>query len=91
MLNRRTLLMIAGLVLLSVALWAVVAALRPLPSRSFTMATGPEGSAYAAFGERYRAALAVQGIELRLVPTGGSYDNVAKLSDPKSGIGAGFV
>jgi TRAP-type uncharacterized transport system substrate-binding protein len=91
MLNRRTLLIIAGLVLLSVALWAVVVALRPLPSRSFTMATGPEGSAYAAFGERYRAALAAHGIELRLVPTGGSYDNLVRLSDPDSGISAAFV
>ena len=91
MLTRRMLLIVAGLVLLSVGLWAVVAALRPLPSRSFTMATGPVGSAYAAFGERYRAALAVHGIELRLVPTGGSYDNLVRLSDPKSGVGAGFV
>ena len=55
------------------------------------MTTGPVGSAYAAFGERYRAALAVHGIELRLVPTGGSYDNLVRLSDPRSAISAGFV
>ena len=52
MLTRRTLLIIAGLVLLSVALWAVAVALRPLPSRSFTMATGPEGSATRALALR---------------------------------------
>ncbi len=91
MLTRRTLLIIAGLVLLGIALWAAVAALRPLPGRSFAMATGPEGSAYAAFGERYRAALAVHGVELRLVPSSGSYDNLARLSDAESGISAAFV
>lgn len=55
------------------------------------MATGPEGSAYAAFGERYRAALAVHGIELRLLPTRGSYDSAALLRDRESGVSAAFV
>jgi len=91
MLTRRPLLIVLGLVLLGIALWAAVAALRPLPGRSFAMATGPEGSAYAAFGERYRAALAVHGVELRLVPSSGSYDNLVKLGDAESGISAAFV
>jgi TRAP-type uncharacterized transport system substrate-binding protein len=71
--------------------WAAVAALRPLPERSLTLATGPAGSAYAAFGERYRELLAKQGVTVRLVPTRGSYDNLARLRDPKSGVSAAFV
>ena len=77
--------LIAGL------LWAAIAALRPLPERSLTMATGPAGSAYAVFGERYRAILARQGVTLRLVATAGSFDNAARLRDPHSGVSAGFV
>jgi len=90
-LNRRPLLIVFALALLGIALWAAIVALRPLPGRTFTMATGPEGSAYATLGERYRSALAARGIDLRLVPTGGSYDNAKLLRDPRSGVSAAFV
>jgi TRAP-type uncharacterized transport system substrate-binding protein len=59
---------------------------RPAPPESITMATGPEGSAYRVFGERYRAALARHGVELRLVPTEGGVENLQKLNDPASGV-----
>jgi len=45
----RSRLMIGGIiaaVLVAAALWAVVGFLRPLPPRTVTMATGPEGGAY---------------------------------------------
>jgi TRAP-type uncharacterized transport system substrate-binding protein len=84
-------LVLAGLVLVVGLVWVAIVALRPFPERSFTMATGPEGSAYAAFGERYRAILAEHGVELTLVPTNGSSDNIARLRDPRSGVSAAFV
>ena len=89
--NVRSLLAAAGLVLAALLLWAAIAALRPMPERSFTMATGPEGSAYAVFGAEYRRLLAQRGVELRLVPTAGSLDNARRLLDPGSGIDAAFV
>jgi TRAP-type uncharacterized transport system substrate-binding protein len=89
--HRQPLLIVLALALLAGLLWLAVAALRPLPERSFAMATGPEGSAYRAFAELYREALAKQGVTLRLVPTEGAYDNVARLRDPKSGISVAFV
>ncbi len=55
------------------------------------MATGPDGSVYAELGLRYQAVLAHDGIELRLVPTAGAVENLARLRDPGSGVGAGFV
>ncbi len=55
------------------------------------MTTGPEGGAYRELGERYRAALAREGIDVRLVPSLGNVENLARLQDPSSGVGAGFV
>jgi TRAP-type uncharacterized transport system substrate-binding protein len=89
--RKQSLLVVLVLAVVAGLLWMAVAALRPMPERSFVMATGPEGSAYRAFAELYRAALAKQGVTLRLVPTNGSYDNVARLRDPNSGIAAAFV
>jgi TRAP-type uncharacterized transport system substrate-binding protein len=84
-----------GVILLIVAaaalLWALVVVLRPFPDRHLEMATGPSGSAYEHFGERYREILARDGVDLKLVPTNGAVDNVKLLSDPHSGVDVGFV
>lgn len=78
-------------VVLFIAIFWLCTLLHPLPPRTFTMATGPEGSAYETFGKRYKILLAKQGIELRLLPTAGAMENLAKLKDPKSGVQVGFV
>ena len=84
-------LLLAGLLALAVALWLVIELWRPLPPRSFVMATGPEGGAYAAVAERYRDILARDGIRLELRPTEGTAENLALLRDPASGVKAAFV
>ena len=53
--------------------------LDPQPPKSLTLATGPEGSAYAEFGSRYAAALAREGITVRLLTTEGSLANLQAL------------
>jgi TRAP-type uncharacterized transport system substrate-binding protein len=88
---RRTLLVVLALVVAGALLWAALSALRPLPERTLTMATGPDGSAYRAYAERYRALLAKQGVTLRLVPSSGAIENLALLRDPHSGVAAAFV
>ena len=77
---------IALAVLVVAALWAAIVALRPLPPRAVTMATGAEGGAYHEVGRRYRALLAHHGIELRLLATAGGLENLARLRDPRSGV-----
>ena len=47
-----------------------------LPPRVIVMATGPEGGSYAAYGARYREALARDGLEVRLRPTAGDGENL---------------
>ena len=70
---------------------AAVVILNTLPPRTITMVTGPEGGAYYEIGERYRAALARAGVEVRLVPTAGSLENIALLRDPHSGASVGLI
>jgi TRAP-type uncharacterized transport system substrate-binding protein len=72
-----------------VALVLVVS--RGLPPRIIVMTTGPEGSAYQEFGEKYRAALARDGIRLKLEPSKGNVENLARLKDASSGVSVGFV
>jgi TRAP-type uncharacterized transport system substrate-binding protein len=70
---------------------AAIAIIRTMPPRMIVMATGAEDGAYFAAGERYRAVLARAGVEVRLVPTAGSPENLALLLDPRSGVNVGLL
>jgi TRAP-type uncharacterized transport system substrate-binding protein len=74
-----------------VLLWALFAALRPLPGRDVSIATGTAGSAYADIAEHYREILARDGVRLHLVPTNGAVENLERLRDARAGVDAGFV
>lgn len=82
---------IAVAVIAVAVLWAVAAYVRPMPPRTLTMATGPEGGAYYEFGKSYREILARDGIELRLLPTSGALENLALLQNKASKIDVGFL
>ena len=66
--------------------FVIIELLRSMPPRSIVMATGPEGGTYYEDGERYRAVLARENVDVRLVPTSGSVENVAMLLDPRSEV-----
>jgi ABC-type amino acid transport substrate-binding protein len=89
LLSLRDLLVSAGpLVLLTLALLTLAYGwLDPNPPKRVTLATGPAQSAYAEFGQRYRKALAVQGIEVVLLPSEGSSDNLRLLRQGKADLG----
>lgn len=93
LLSGRDLLVTAGPFLLLVVALLVAAylALDPTPPKKLVLATGPEQGAYAAFGQRYRAALARFGVEVELRSTQGSAENLALLQDPASGVDFAFV
>ncbi len=65
--------------------------LQPNPPRHVVMVTGPAQSAFDAFGDQYRRALARQGIVLELRQTGGTVANLAALNDPDGDVAFGFV
>ncbi len=83
LLNVRDLLLSAG-PLAFVAVGLVVLAywwLQPNPPRRVVLATGPAQSAYAEFGQRYRQALAAEGIEVVLKESEGSSANLQLLRE----------
>jgi hypothetical protein len=61
--------------------------LDPAPPKRVTLATGPAQSAYDEFGKRYRKALAANGIEVVLLPSQGSSDNLRLLREGKADLG----
>jgi ABC-type nitrate/sulfonate/bicarbonate transport system substrate-binding protein len=61
--------------------------LDPAPPKRVTLATGPAQSAYDEFGQRYRKALAANGIEVVLLPSQGSSDNLRLLREGKADLG----
>jgi TRAP-type uncharacterized transport system substrate-binding protein len=77
--------------LTAVAIWLAFLLLRPTPPHSVGMAIDPEGSFDAEVGKRYQELLARDGIDLRLVPSAGAVDSVARLQDPKSGISIAII
>lgn len=74
-----------------ILLGAGVFIIETLPPRTIVMATGAEGGANYELGVRYREILVQAGVNLQLLPTSGGLENLARLRDPKSGVGVGFI
>jgi TRAP-type uncharacterized transport system substrate-binding protein len=89
LLSLRVLLLSAGPLALAVAAAVVLAFwwLNPNPPKRVVLATGPEQSAYAEFGQRYAQALARVGIELVLLPSEGARHNLELLRSGESDLG----
>lgn len=69
--------------LLALAYWW----LDPTPPPKVTLATGPDQSAYDEFGKRYAKALAAYGIEVELLASEGSSQNLQWLASGKADLG----
>lgn len=65
--------------------------LNSAPPSTLTMTSGPAGSSFALTAERYRKILAREGVTLKVLPSQGSRDNLARLSDARAGVDVGFV
>lgn len=72
-----------ALALLVLAYWW----LDPTPPRRVVLATGPAQSAYDEFGKRYQKALAANGIEVVLLRSEGSSENLELLRSGKADLG----
>ncbi|HEY2035549.1 MAG TPA: TAXI family TRAP transporter solute-binding subunit [Steroidobacteraceae bacterium] len=64
------------------AIWLALHFVRPLPPSTLVMSSGPKGSSFENYAERYRAILAESGINLKIVPSAGSLQNLDRLSEP---------
>ena len=76
-------LVLLAVLLLGLAYWW----LDPEPPRHVTLATGPAQSAYSEFGKRYAKAMAAYGIEVQLLPSEGSSQNLEWLTAGKADLG----
>jgi TRAP-type uncharacterized transport system substrate-binding protein len=75
------------LVLLAIGLLVLAYVwLDPTPPKRVRLATGPAQSAYDAFGQRYAQALAAYGIEVQLLPSEGSAQNLQWLAQGKADL-----
>ncbi|MBV8046932.1 MAG: hypothetical protein JO171_07255 [Paludibacterium sp.] len=81
------LLVLAGLALSAAALWYVGSA---APS-TLIIVSGPKGSVFDHTAQRYQQILAREGVTVRIVPTGGSVDNLRLLKDAHQKADVGFV
>jgi TRAP-type uncharacterized transport system substrate-binding protein len=83
--------LLAILVLLIVFVFGVLWTLIPAPPKSIAIATGFQDGLYYRFGERMQSSLKKQGVELQVLKTGGTLDNLALLADPKSGVDLAMI
>ena len=73
-------LLFSAVVVILVALGAgAIALLYPAVPRVIAMATGGEGGAYSEYGERYRQIFAQEGLQLTVLHTRGSVENLSML------------
>ncbi|MBU3581589.1 TAXI family TRAP transporter solute-binding subunit [Polynucleobacter sp. AP-Capit-er-40B-B4] len=83
--------LVAAFFALLIILFGVLWILIPPPPKSIEMATGFPTGLYYQFGERLKADLAKEGVNLKVRSTGGTIDNLALLNDPKSGVDFAMV
>ncbi|MDB5971246.1 MAG: C4-dicarboxylate transporter substrate-binding protein [Hydrocarboniphaga sp.] len=73
------------------AIAATLHFVRPAPPSRLVMAGGAESSNFRAVAVKYKAILARNGIDLEIVPSKGSLDNLGMLTDPDSGVDIALV
>ncbi len=71
--------------------WLALAYLVPSPPSRITIATGPKGTTFDYFGERYRRDFARAGVKVDLRETAGALENLRLLQDADSGVDIAFV
>jgi TRAP transporter TAXI family solute receptor len=83
--------LLPALAILAAAFWVASRFVEPAPPKKFVMTGGSEGGAYESYAARYRDKLAEDGIEVRLLSSAGSVENLKRLMDGSSGVSVGFV
>ncbi|MEY4939960.1 MAG: hypothetical protein RIQ93_1695 [Verrucomicrobiota bacterium] len=68
-------------------LWIYLSA----PPRTLTITSGPPGSLFERYAGDYQKVFAERGVTLRIVPSGGSRENLERLQAAESGVDVGFV
>jgi len=75
----------------AIALGVAYRYMQPAPPNTIVISSGPAGSIFQTYAEKYRPILAQSGIRLEIMPSGGSLDNLKRLLDLNSNVDVGFV
>lgn len=73
------------------AVWFAIRLIQPAPPSRLVISSGPPGSTYWNAAQKYKEILAKNGITLDVLPSEGSVQNLARLSDPSAKVYVGFV
>jgi TRAP-type uncharacterized transport system substrate-binding protein len=79
------------LVLSIAAVWLTVHFVPPAPPHVLTMSAGPKGSAFETVAMRYQKILARSDINLKIISSEGSLENLSRLTDKSSGTDVALV
>jgi TRAP-type uncharacterized transport system substrate-binding protein len=71
--------------------WAALHFVRSAPPHTLTISSGPKGSSFDTIAQRYSKILARNGIQLKVIPSEGSLDNLNRIADPKSHVDIALV
>jgi TRAP-type uncharacterized transport system substrate-binding protein len=87
-----TLLLFGSSALLAIAGIAIAFQfVKPAPPRQISIATGTPDGAYYQYAKRYREILARSGIQLKLIETQGSVDNLELMLEPESEVDLALI
>jgi TRAP transporter TAXI family solute receptor len=79
------------LFIIAVCLVAVVWFVRSAPPRTLKISSGPQGSTFQRYAEQYKKILAEHGVDLQIVVSAGSLQNLHRLRSSQPGVDIGFV
>jgi TRAP transporter TAXI family solute receptor len=82
---------IASLLLAAAAFALAWHFVQPAPPKHVIIASGPKEGVYYRVAKKYAEYFASDGIDLQVIETGGSVDNLKLLGDPASGVDAAIV
>lgn len=82
---------LTAVLLIVIASIATITYLGPSLPSVVVMTTGAPGGDFDEFGQRYKEIFERAGVELLLLPSAGSLENLRRLNDPNSGVSVGFI
>jgi hypothetical protein len=81
----------AAVLILIVIFGAISLFIYLAPPDTIIMSSGPKGSMFERNAEKYKVILKRSGVEMKIVPSEGSGDNLKRLMDPKFSVDVAFV
>ncbi|MGH1407588.1 MAG: TAXI family TRAP transporter solute-binding subunit [Rhodomicrobiaceae bacterium] len=77
---------VPALLVVGGAFWATYQFIEPAPPKTITISTGGAKGAYYGFGNKYAELLKKSGIDLKVLPSAGSLDNLERLHSTQSNV-----